>query len=88
MHSLLLMYVHNLGQHLIMFSIFKVINLIAREVAMACRLGVEVTLSSRLLVSYPFQLNGIHSLFLPGGNSCWESELFLWQHMDNRYWFG
>jgi uridylate kinase len=34
----------------------KVINLIAREVAMACRLGVEVTLSSRLLAFYPFSV--------------------------------
>lgn len=55
---------------------------------MACRLGVEVTLSSRLLVFILSQLNGIHSLFLLGSDSCWESELFLWQHMDNCHWFG
>lgn len=59
---------------------------------MACRLGVEVNTRFQIVIvsSLPFLFRFMIfiSSFLPGSNSCWESELILRWYMDYCYWFG
>ena len=57
--------------------IFQVAMLVAREVSIACRMGVEVPLESLVLSAETFTVFLFHVakfiIVLLGGNSCWWS---------------
>lgn len=71
--------------------------LIAREVSIACQVGVEVSTNKLLICNLDFFFfiffclsnffPMISSVFVLGGYSCWWPQLLLWRHMGYVNWF-
>ncbi|KAJ9559164.1 hypothetical protein OSB04_013778 [Centaurea solstitialis] len=71
----------------------KVAMLIAREVSMACNIGVEVFIFLKSDVSYiackdsEFDQCDMKAS-LSGGDSGWWAQFLLWRYMGYNYWYG